>query len=304
MGGEVTCQPKTRKEMMEQTKHPIVYTEEMGDAAVKKIEGCGVIGPEASKIWKPIASSPSIGNCDEMCQMIFGAFIEKYNRLPTDQEYLDAQIAYAESKKYNQYTIWSRGRTVKEYWALAEYYRTEIKSIFPKADCTLEDCLYAILSHVVTQTMRGKIAEKELADKIISKYTNSEMRGIEYPSGSEDALYGVDMIAYFGKNHDKYGIQVKPVTFFKGAYSERKKDNKEDSDNLIEKNFSAIEHFGLVGMLYAIYQRGNGYEFKWFYKEDKGRKKFLFTIEELYDVDTRKLICFNNGRIKFAKCAI
>lgn len=292
---------KTREEMMEQATHPILYTAEMGYEAVRKIEQDEDTPwfSVASEVWKPLASSTSIGNCDEMRQLICGAFMEKYNRFPTDQEYLDTQIAYAEHPSYNQYTIWARSRTTDEWWTLGEIYRNEIKKRCPEFPFGVEDCLYAALYHAVTQTMVGKRAEEELAEKVVSRYTKRKM---EYPSGDEDAEFGVDLIAYVGD--DKYGIQVKPSSFFNGAYSGKKKDIKEDSDNLVDKNFTAIEHFGLVGMLFAIYEKGRNNDIEWFYKEDKGRKKFLFTIEELYDVDTKKLVCFENGRIIYDKCAI
>lgn len=292
---------KTREEMMEQAKHPIVYTEELGYEAVKKIEQdeSAPWFKVASEVWKPLAASPSIGNCDEMRQMICGAFIEAYNRLPTDQEYLDAQIAYAEHPLYNQYSIWARSRTTDEWWTLGEVYRNSIKKKCPEFPFGVEDCLYAALYHAVTQTMVGKRAEEELADKVISQSTKREL---EYPSGDEDAEFGVDLMAYFGNY--KYGIQVKPSSFFNGAYSGKKKDIVEDSNNLIKKNSLAIEHFGLDGMLFAIYEARRDNENEWFYKEVNGRKKFLFTIDELYDVDTKTLNCFTNGKIKYEKCVL
>ena len=125
-------------------------------------------------------------------------------------------------------------------------------------------------------------------------------KDVEYPSGKDDARYGVDFFAYFGKNNDRYGVQVKPITFYKG----KKLDTREDVDALITKYFSAIEHFGLIGILYAIYEKRSDNRNEWFYKEVNGRKKFLFTIDELYDVDKRELNCFVCGRMKYKKCPL
>lgn len=292
---------RTREEMMEMASHPIVYTAEMGAEAVRKIEQ-DENSPwfkVASEVWKPLASSPSIGNCDEMRQMICNAFIKKYNRFPTDQEYLDTQIAYAEHPSYNQYTIWARSRTTDEWWTLGEIYRNGIKRRCPEFPFGAEDCLYAALYHTVTQTMAGKRAEEELANKIVSQFSSHP---IEYPTGADDAEFGVDLFAYIGE--DKYGIQVKPSSFFNGAHTGKKKDIVDDSNNLVEKYFSAMEHFDLVGMLYAVYEKRRNNEIEWFYKEDKGRKKFLFTIEELYNTETKELICFRNGKFIYEKCKI
>lgn len=288
---------RTREEMMEQAKHPIVYTEEIGLEARNKIDLDRAFGDVATKIWREeFAGSNSIGNCDEMSQMISGAFLDNYGRMPTDQEYLDAQIAYAEKRK-DIMKINSRGPTEQEWWSLAERYRNAIKKAEPTFRYGVDDCLMAAIFHTVTQTLAGKRAENEFIQKLILDKTT---KPVEYPSGEDDAKYGIDFFAYFGKNSGKYGVQVKPISFYKG----KKIDNKADKENLVEKYFSAMEHFDLVGMLYAVYEKRRNNEIEWFYKEDKGRKKFLFTIEELYNTETKELICFRNGKFIYEKCKI
>lgn len=285
---------KTREEMM--SEHPIVYTREIGQAARDKVEGNRVFGTMAFDIWKKFAGSNSIGNCDEMCQMICGAFMDNAGRLPTDQEYLDTQIDYAESQE-KRLKIHSRGPTWMEWWMIGEKLRNAIKKEEPTFTCSAEDCLQTALYHTVTETMMGKRAEKELIDNMISGVTKKE---VEYPSGADDAFFGVDFFAYFGKNADKYGIQVKPITFYMG----KKSSTVEDNEALLKKSVSAIEHFGLVGMLYAIYERRGDNNNEWFYKEVNGRKKFLFTIDELYDVDKKVVTFIPCGRVKYKKCPI
>lgn len=287
---------KTREEMMEQAKHPILYTREMGRDARNKIDLDRIFGETATVIWRDsFAGSNSIGNCDELCQLIVGAFMDNYGKMPTDQEYLDAQIEYAESRK-DDFKVNSRGLTENEWWRLAERYRNAIKKQEPTFPYGVEDCLYAAIYHAVSQTMDGKRAEKELIDNLILGKTHKD---VEYPSGADDALYGIDFFAYFGSPNKKYGVQVKPISFYKG----KKLDGKKDIENLVEKYFAANEHFGLVGMLYAIYETRRDNTNEWFYKEVNGRKKFLFTIDELYDVDTKTLNCFVGGKMKYKKCA-
>ena len=296
---------KTREEMMEQ--HPIVYTREMGLEALRKIEYDRVFGDPARLEWKNLASgSNHIGNCSEMSQLICGAFKENNEgRLPTDQEYLDIMIDYAESQK-GRLKVDSRGPTTTEWWRIGEILRNGIKKAEPTFTYSAEDCLYAALYHTVTQTMDGKRAEKEFVDKLISRITKKD---VEYPSGSDDAYFGVDFFAYFGKDCDRYGIQVKPISFFKRAHIGKSRkdvenDTELDSKNLVEKYFSAMKNCNIVGMLYAIYETRGDNDNEWYYKEVNGRKKFLFTIDELYDVEKKEVNCFVCGRMKYKKCPI
>ena len=192
--------------------------------------------PSARKIWgKEFSPSRSIGKCSMLYKIL----------QPTSYEdFYYKYIKYAEN--HHNETIPNRGLTEKEIIELAWRYKN-----LSEENADYEQPLYRYaddaICHIIIETYDGMKRERDALAIARSYDPNIQPANYKY-----DSEYGMDMLSV--KNNTlNYGIQIKPISFFKS----KSEDVNTDRKILCEKYIKAQEDLK-IKTYYMIYETNNG----------------------------------------------
>lgn len=222
---------------------------------------------EVAEIYKKKHSySKYIGECNRLCRL---------HKPSSDKDFLDKYLQYAEEHK--DLPIKHRGLTKIELYNDALKYFNEInETLGDKFTTTFEECLDCLVCHIITETYTGYLAEDIAFNRLVNNGFTCEHTTDYY----QDSEYGIDFFTYI--KGEKYAVQVKPMKFLLS----HKQHVKDDRRALAVKYELAYKKYK-VKTLYVIHNTeiNNGERSCEIMVKDNNEKKFLFTFDELFEVN-------------------
>jgi len=222
------------------------------------------------KIYKNYFSPRHIiGNC---------CFLYDQIKPKTPQHFLDEYLNLANTRLYHDPEYIKRyGRTELELIELAKEYRERILQNYPTENITEEDCLDALIKHIIIETFDGKRVEQSLSDYL--QYKGMKMYQLDF---DDDSIYGIDMMG--SVNGYDTVIQLKPHTTFLGNANQSLIN---DRLNFIQKEIKTKQKYPSVAYYrYILYYKEKNGNVQWLSKKTETGYKFLFNIDELINIKT------------------
>ena len=217
------------------------------------------------------APSEYIGNCTalrrKLCPNSYEDFFEK-------------MVTFAENNV--ELPIIKRGLTRDELVESGKRYKQMIEERNPYINNDLNVYINDLLCHIIVETYDGGLRENEIID-YLTKYRGISCENFEWDI---DTKYGVDVKIEMD-NGMKYGIQVKPISFF-CPYKHRpsKAALLTDWVGMVNKRDMMRDNFGM-DTIYAIYvQDKKTGDVEWV-KRDNG--KLTFRLEDLFTYDENNI---------------
>lgn len=208
-----------------------------------------------NSIWKKFSYRKWIGDCSYL-----------YKKFKP-QSYQDFYEKYIHDGTVNKNTdIRYRGRTEEEIYQIALKYRS-----LSDINIDLDVYIKNIILHTIIETYNGQKIEETIEEYIKDKGYN-----VTRCYGDEDAEFGMDLKVFNDKQ--KFAIQIKPLSFFKGNKNESLIN---DRISAFVKEQKCYEKYHMK-IYYIVYDILKDSKFKLLKNDDK----ILFRLAQL---------CYRNG---------
>lgn len=207
----------------------IVFTE------TKCREAKAVLGKigSAMSVWgTEFSPSRSIGKC---------SYLYKVLQPTSYEDFYEKYIKYA--AEHPDESIPNRGLTEKELIELGHKYK-RLSEENADYEQPLYMYVYDAICHIIVETYDGM--EKERDALRLAKQHDGDVQPATYEYDSD---YGMDMLSIKG-GKIKYGIQIKPITFFRSTREDVKKDRR----LMCIKHDKALKELD-IETFYMIYER-------------------------------------------------